>query len=37
VLPGPHKVKAVNAKGRVKEFKITIYGGRDTESPIITW
>jgi serine/threonine-protein kinase len=37
VNPGPHKVRAVGPKGKTKEFKITIYGGRDTEAEFITW
>jgi serine/threonine protein kinase len=35
--PGPHKVKAIGPKGKTKEFKITIYGGKDTEAEMINW
>ena len=37
LTPGPHKVKALGPRGKKKEFTITIYGGRDTEEPSITW
>nr|MBA2539020.1 hypothetical protein [Deltaproteobacteria bacterium] len=38
LAPGPHKVKAVGPRGKKpREFTITIYGGRDTEEPLITW
>jgi len=35
--PGPHKVKAIGPRGKRKEFNITIYGGRDTETETINW
>jgi serine/threonine protein kinase len=35
--PGPHSVKAVGPRGKSRTFKITIYGGRDTEVDAITW
>jgi hypothetical protein len=37
ILPGPHTVKAVGPRGKTKTFKITVYGGRDTEADTITW
>ncbi len=35
--PGPHKVHAVGPKGKTKDIKITIYGGKDTDEGVITW
>jgi hypothetical protein len=35
--PGPHTVKAVGPKGKKKEIKITIIGGRDDDEGTITW
>ena len=35
--PGPHKVHAVGPKGKTKDLKITIYGGKDTDEGVITW
>jgi len=35
--PGPHKIKAVGPRGKVKQINITIYGGRDTDEGTITW
>jgi hypothetical protein len=35
--PGVHKVKAIGPKGKVKRFDITIYGGKDTDAPMIDW
>jgi hypothetical protein len=35
--PGPHKVKAIGPRGKVKQINITIYGGRDTDEGTITW
>ncbi|HEU4730082.1 MAG TPA: hypothetical protein VFT22_19425, partial [Kofleriaceae bacterium] len=35
--PGPHKVKAVGPRGKVKQINITIYGGRDTDEGTINW
>src|SRR5262249_17465421 len=35
--PGPHKVKAVGPRGKVKQMNITIYGGQDTDEGTITW
>jgi serine/threonine protein kinase len=37
LLPGPHKVKAVGPRGKVKTLSIVIYGGRDTDEGTITW
>jgi hypothetical protein len=37
VLPGPHKIKAIGPRGKVKQMNITIYGGRDTDEGTITW
>jgi serine/threonine protein kinase len=37
VLPGPHKVKAIGPRGKVKLVNITIYGGQDTDEGTITW
>jgi serine/threonine protein kinase len=35
--PGPHKVKAIGPRGKIKQMNITIYGGRDTEEATINW
>ena len=35
--PGPHKVHAVGPKGKSKDLKITIYGGKDTDEGVINW
>ena len=35
--PGPHKVRAIGPRGKVKLLNITIYGGRDTDEGSITW
>jgi len=35
--PGPHKIKAIGPRGKVKQMNITIYGGRDTDEGTITW
>jgi len=35
--PGVHKVKAVGPRGKTKQLKITIYGGKDTDEGTITW
>jgi len=35
--PGPHKVKAVGPRGKIKQLTITIYGGRETDEGTITW
>ena len=35
--PGPHKIKAIGPRGKVKLLNITIYGGRDTDEGTITW
>ena len=35
--PGPHTVKALGPKGKTKEIKIVIYGGRDTDEEPIAW
>jgi serine/threonine protein kinase len=37
LLPGPHKVKAIGPRGKIKQMNITIYGGRDTDEGTITW
>ena len=37
LTPGPHKVRAVGPKNKIKMFDIKIYGGRDTEEDAITW
>ena len=37
LLPGPHKIKAVGPRGKVKLINITIYGGRDADEGTITW
>ena len=35
--PGPHTVKALGPKGKTREIKIVIYGGKDTDEDPITW
>ena len=35
--PGPHTVKAVGPRGKSKILKITIIGGRDTDSGSVDW
>ncbi len=35
--PGVYKVKAVGPRGKVKSFKVTMYGGKDTDEGTITW
>jgi serine/threonine protein kinase len=35
--PGPHKVKAIGPRGKVKMINIVIYGGRDTDEGTINW
>ena len=35
--PGPHKVKAIGPRGKVKMINTTIYGGRYTDEDMITW
>jgi hypothetical protein len=35
--PGPHKVKAIGPRGKIKQISINIYGGRDTDEGTITW
>jgi serine/threonine protein kinase/uncharacterized protein YndB with AHSA1/START domain len=37
VPPGPHRIKAVGPRGKKKEIKVTIYGGRDTAAAPIVW
>jgi len=37
LLPGPHKVKAIGPRGKVKQLSITIYGGQDTDEGTIAW
>ncbi|HET9624254.1 MAG TPA: serine/threonine-protein kinase [Kofleriaceae bacterium] len=35
--PGPHKIKAIGPRGKVKQFTTTIYGGQDDDEGTITW
>ncbi|HEU4731523.1 MAG TPA: hypothetical protein VFT22_26695, partial [Kofleriaceae bacterium] len=35
--PGPHKVKAMGPRSKVKQINIVIYGGQDTDEGTITW
>jgi serine/threonine-protein kinase len=35
--PGPHKVKAVGPRGKVRMINIVIYGGQDTDEGTIQW
>jgi eukaryotic-like serine/threonine-protein kinase len=35
--PGPHKVRAVGPRRKVKRFDITIFGGQDTDWGMIEW
>jgi len=35
--PGPHKVKAVGPRGKIKQINIIILGGRDTDEGTINW
>jgi serine/threonine protein kinase len=35
--PGPHKVKAIGPRGKIKQMTIVIYGGKDTDEGTITW
>jgi serine/threonine protein kinase len=37
LAPGPHKVKAIGPRGKVKTLSINIYGGQDTDEGTITW
>jgi len=37
LMPGPHKVRAVGPRGKIKQMSITIYGGQDTDEGTITW
>jgi hypothetical protein len=37
LAPGPHKIKAVGPRGKTKNLKITIYGGKDTDEGEIEW
>ncbi len=37
LAPGPHKVKAIGPRGKVKTLNINIYGGQDTDEGTITW
>jgi hypothetical protein len=35
--PGVYKLKAVGPRGKVKNLKVTIYGGQDTDEGTIQW
>jgi serine/threonine-protein kinase len=35
--PGVYKVHAVGPKGKAKDLKVMIYGGKDTDEGVITW
>jgi serine/threonine protein kinase len=35
--PGVYRVKAVGPRGKTKQLKISIYGGKDTDEGTITW
>jgi serine/threonine protein kinase len=37
LLPGPHKVRAIGPRGKVKLINIVIYGGQDTDEGTIQW
>jgi serine/threonine protein kinase len=37
LAPGPHKVKALGPRGKVKTLSITVYGGQDTDEGTINW
>jgi serine/threonine-protein kinase len=37
LAPGPHKVKAIGPRGKVKNLNINIYGGQDTDEGTINW
>jgi serine/threonine protein kinase len=37
LAPGPHKVKAIGPRGKVKTLSINIYGGQDTDEGTISW
>jgi len=37
MLPGAYKVKAIGPRGKVKNLKVNIYGGKDTDEGTITW
>jgi serine/threonine protein kinase len=37
LAPGPHKVKAIGPRGKVKTLNINIYGGQDTDEGTISW
>jgi serine/threonine protein kinase len=37
LAPGPHKVKAIGPRGKVKTLNINIYGGQDTDEGTINW
>jgi serine/threonine protein kinase len=37
LAPGPHKVKAIGPRGKVKQMNITILGGQDTDEGTISW
>jgi serine/threonine protein kinase len=37
VLPGIRKIKAIGPKNKITKFEVRIYGGKDTDAPMITW
>jgi hypothetical protein len=37
LAPGPHKVKAIGPRGKIKTLNINIYGGQDTDEGTINW
>jgi serine/threonine protein kinase len=37
LAPGVYKIKAVGPRGKTKTFKVTIYGGKDTDEGTIQW
>ena len=37
LAPGPHKVKAIGPRSKIKTLNITVYGGQDTDEGTITW
>jgi len=37
LTPGVYKVKAVGPRGKLKLFKVTIYGGQDTDEGTLNW
>jgi serine/threonine protein kinase len=37
LAPGPHKVKAIGPRGKIKLLNINVYGGQDTDEGTINW